>query len=466
MPRFQPYLARDSSNPKTPEEWATELYNAASDPDYINNNIVHITNLETTHSKLNCLSMMLYILDPTKSYARDLTQLVLIKLRIIITENIGKLDPEIVNDEKFNSDVLGQLRDFLENGKVGSMGHEALEQWAKDYEEASKEIGIKDFDEMQDWWLDVSKSAVSFFNSLFQLPYWKRLGNWQEQFEGLATKTFATKCMMMLCQGASMGIAIYSFVGTVKNWNKASLSTKVATVSSGLEIAFRGVSGATEVFDALARRGINGRQNLPARNQFDNALNNLEHAQDEIRVWGREVAINNSDSDSSDSFEDLAMDGAAEVVGEGEEAVTRWTTISKITGKIGRALGIVAGACVMIATGLDLAKNWDTMSTKEKTLDIINIAAMGIGMIAQGMALAGELKLIRLSDFMAETVVPVVGGFVAVVGFVIALVLIFTHKAPPPPDTPLDTYIKKTIVPFIQTLPQPSADWLKDHKSN
>ena len=477
MPRFQLYLARDSSNPKTPEEWATELYNAASDPNYVNN-LAAITSLDTTHSKLNRLSMMLYALDPTKSYASDLTQLVLIQLRVIITENIGYFDPEILNDEKINSDVLGQLRDFLENGKVGSMGHEALEQWAKDYEAASTEIGINNFNEMQNWLLDVSKSGVSFVNNLYKSlksPYWERLGKWQDNFAKSWPKTsaafkFASKGMLTLFKGAAMGFAIMSFVGTIQNWDKASLSTKVATIASGLELVFKGISTMPGAFEALGK-GINGIRNLGFRNEFDGVFNDLSMADLEMDLWDKEARGIDEELARLPEKENAGLNGVGKVVGEGAEravegeaqAVTRWTKMANISGKIGRALGIVAGAGVVVAMGIDLAKNWDTMSTLDKTLDIINIAAMGIGVIAEGMAFAGELGLIKLSEFMAETVIPVVGAVVAVIGLVVALVLIFTHKTPPPPDTPLDTYIKNTIVPFIKTLAQPSTDWLKEN---
>ena len=477
MPRFQLYLARDSSNPKTPEEWATEMYNAASDPAYVNN-LAAITSIDTTHSKLNRLSMMLYALDPTKSYASDLTQLVLIQLRVIVTENIGKLDPEILTDEKINSDLLGQLRDYLDNGKVGSMGQEALEQWAKDYEAATKEIGINDFNLMQDWLLDVSKSAVSFVNNLVKLPYWERLGQWQENFAKTWPKTgaaftFASKGMVMLFKAASVGFAIMSFVGTIENWNKASLSTKVATIASGLELVFKGISMMPGAFEALGK-GINGIRNLSFRIEFDNVFSDLSMSDLENDLWNQEARLLDSELAELPAEENVAARALAQVVGEGAEvavegeaqAVTRWTKMADISGKIGRAMGIVAGAAVVVAMGIELAKNWDTMSTVDKTLDIINIAAMGIGVIAEGIAFAGELGLLTLSEFIAETVIPVVGAVVAVIGLVITLVLIFTHKAPPPPDTPLDTYIKNTIVAFIQTLPQPSADWLKDHKSN
>ncbi len=65
--------------------------------------------------------------------------------------------------------------------------------------------------------------------------------------------------------------------------------------------------------------------------------------------------------------------------------------------------------------------------------------------------------------------IPVIGEVCALVGIVVAFVLLFVHRKPPDTRTPAQKWVDNIGGPFLQNkLQTPSKEWLakykKDHK--
>ncbi|HRI79087.1 MAG TPA: hypothetical protein PLR06_06070 [Cyclobacteriaceae bacterium] len=142
-----------------------------------------------------------------------------------------------------------------------------------------------------------------------------------------------------------------------------------------------------------------------------------------------------------------------------EQLVSNWQKIANIADVAAKGLGllVMAGACV--ATGFQIADDFKTDQPWDiKVLDILEEVSNGVCfLISAGATIAG-IAGVEVASF-----IPIVGIVVAVVGIIIALVLTFIHRKPPP--TPEEIFVQQHCVPFVNGLDSPPQSWL-DNRQN
>jgi hypothetical protein len=106
----------------------------------------------------------------------------------------------------------------------------------------------------------------------------------------------------------------------------------------------------------------------------------------------------------------------------------------------------VAAAFAVISTIEFVHELHGDASTRQK-------AFSGIIMCA---ALAETVCLVA-AMFVAAAVFAAAAAVFAVIGLVFALVMLF--DPPPPPESPIDRFMRETVHPFVSNLPDPPADW-------
>lgn len=116
--------------------------------------------------------------------------------------------------------------------------------------------------------------------------------------------------------------------------------------------------------------------------------------------------------------------------------------MAKLVGKVLVGIGLFAGAVIAGVNIYRFVKDLvDGNGSVETIFDGIQAFTTTAGLICEAVALAVE------SALAAALAVSF-----AILGVIAAIVYVFWQKDQPPPDTPVQTYIKNTILPYVQTL--------------
>lgn len=116
--------------------------------------------------------------------------------------------------------------------------------------------------------------------------------------------------------------------------------------------------------------------------------------------------------------------------------------MAKLVGKVLVGIGLFAGAVIAGVNIYRFVQDLiDGNGSVETIFDGIQAFTTTAGLICEAVALAVE------SALAAALAVSF-----AILGVIAAIVYVFWQKDQPPPDTPVQTYIKNTILPFVQAL--------------
>lgn len=122
---------------------------------------------------------------------------------------------------------------------------------------------------------------------------------------------------------------------------------------------------------------------------------------------------------------------------------TKWF---KIGSAALRALNIILLAYVTVTLTLDLIKEFaQNRSAAILAIDTLNVISTGVSVLAEAASL-----VLDLAEVVCEAI-PVIGAVCVIVGFVFSVVSMIL-KAKDQPEPPQITFIKNTIVTFIQSL--------------
>ena len=453
MTSLSPYLEDN------PSQWASDLHDYVTATDYVNG--LAVLTSASDNSKLNNLCMILYSLAPTETYATDLCSRVLQAQSNSLREHYASDDlletfipaviekmVNLINEDdgslKLSTDIKSEIIQQTEDAMVEA-NVETVQALVSKFESMWEECGVymsanRDqpvWQRLSLWWAKTTE----------EYPITSAIGKWSVNLFGHAVWI------------AAIGFSIVALVVLVKDWSALRTDEKVAIISEGSAV----------LSDVIAKTGkawTNIKDFFNSDDMF--TLEDAFEAEDVQQLWGGYLDDVATRYNSELQIIELQFPGtgaAGAVAAEDIQATRIWQNFT-FAEKVARVTNIVAMSAAVVSMGFQVYEDFkNNQSSAVKTLDIINIVAAGIGLGAEAIALAGELGVITLTEFVAGAVIPIVGVVVAIVGIIVTIVLLLEGKKSEQKDTPIDTWVKSTGVSFIKTIPTPTTEWQNDHSS-
>lgn len=162
------------------------------------------------------------------------------------------------------------------------------------------------------------------------------------------------------------------------------------------------------------------------------------------------------------NLEDIMLEGGKRyhaTIGSTEESTARVkfvTKFFKVFEIAVRILNIIMMGFMTVVSALQISKDVrENGYTTAACLSIVSTSMMCISFICEGASLTLDLLGITYS------VVPVIGVVAAFLGLVCSLAASAVHVQ----MNPVVEFAKKHLVPFLDSLPIPSEEWINDRKT-
>ena len=257
----------------------------------------------------------------------------------------------------------------------------------------------------------------------------------------------------------SIGVYTYGIYQTVRaylNWKDLDTPERVAVVTNTLQIAanifndlvqFRAAQTLT-----TATASLNDVMQAAGAIQDAMDLQRLTTACDKIGVQV-DVALGDLGAPGL-AGGGAAAGGALAAAEDAADVAARWMNVAKVTELVARGLTIVALAAGCVATGFQIASDFDSdQPAVIKAFDILSEISNGVAFIVEGVV--GIAALVGAEVCSA---IPIIGTVAAVIGIIIAFVSMFIHRKPPP--TPQEVFVSEQSQPFVTGLVVPDQAWV------
>lgn len=453
LPALQRYLQN------SPASWGEQLHAYVTRTEYVNG--LAIITAVTDNSKLNKLAMILYSLAPSEKYATDLCARVLEAQSNYLRQHFASLDEQLM--KTFIPAIIAKLVNLVDaDDPTIKLSAQIKAEVVSQVRAAMVEAGTETAQAFLTKFSSLSEECGVFMAANRNQPVWQRLSSWWGRItEDFPISSKIGKGLVTLFGHAvwitTIGVTIYSLIILGKNWSTFRTDQKVAIIMQGSAVLSDVIAKVPKAWNGL-------KEAFNFDDMFD--FEGVFEEEDLQQLWGHyldDTAVEyNPDLDLAE-LDRPAVGAAGAVAADDVQATRLWADFS-IAEKAARLTNVLAMGAAVVSMGFQVNEDFkNDAPTAVKVLDIINIVAAGIGFGAEALALAGELGLITLSEFVAGAVIPVVGAVVAIVGVIITLVLLFEHKSSKPRETPIDKWVKGTGVSFVNQLPTPTTAWNNQH---
>jgi len=449
VPGLAPYLA---DNPKS---WASQLYSYCTQTDVIN------TIAAGNAGLLNNLVMMLQALDSDKVVpipSGDTTTYGAALYRAVLNVRLGimKANPKLSSQDSPLTDWLNAfLRQYFQMAQDGYSGwdNETLTAIQQSLDEALKEYNVSSLNALENHWGDLIAGVINVLNESQNLPLTQSIANWAEQNPGKA-RIFGAAVSF-----AVFGVATFALVDAALNWDEMSAAEKTqAIVDAAASIAvlfdkYAQYKNALILTDANA-----GSEKIKAAIELTQTNQEMSTTVTLDRVVEGNPRLAEGLEDAM--LSNVGRNGASAISAAGnvEDGTAMWTKVANISGKFAEFMGVLAIGVACWATGMQIADDFASgQPLAVKALDILEEAANATCfVIGAGVGIAGLLS-VEVASF-----IPVIGAVVAIVGIIISIISLFVHRNPP--ESPAESFVEDSIVPWIKALVTPPTEWVANYE--
>lgn len=448
VPGLAPYLQND------PKGWAQQLYTYCIQPSNINSISAGDAGL------VNNLVMMLQALDPDKevtistgdkvTYGAALYRAIL-NVRFGIMKSNPKNDGSNENLTDWLNAFLRQYFEMAENGHP-DWDAQTIAAVKQSLEDAYKEYNVSNLNALENSWGDLVASVINVLNESQNFPLTKSIAEWADRNPGKASIFGAAVSF------AVFGVATFALVDAALNWDEMSPVEKTqAIVDVAASIAV--------MFDKYAKyQNALILTRTKAANRWQAAFDlDGEYEWIEMSDVLDNVVVNSpaGTGELDEAMLSTVGENGAKAISAGggiEEGTAMWTKVANVSSKFAEFMGILALGVACWATGTQIADDFKSgQPPAVKALDILEEAANATCfVIAAGAGIAGLLSI------EVASTIPIIGAVVAIVGIIISIILLFVHRNPP--ESPAEQFVEESIVPWINALTAPTAEWLANYE--
>lgn len=453
----------DTYQTNNPADWAKQLYDYCMNPVTLNG--LAMQNSLDGRARITHLSTMLHALDPTPrittkagkmvSYSTALYEAVVdVRMRDFVNRSI-------IADK---TDLAGFLTEYLKqyfnslvdpNSKWStSVRNEA----SKELQEIMDEFNVDTVNALVDAMGNLIADSVDLLMELKQIPPESRIHEFSKKLNKIRPG-LSGGIMTALSIGV-YGFGIYQVVQTFLSWKDLKPQEKVEAIANVLDVT------ASIFSDIVAWRSA--RVLASAQSSMEELMkagitisDSIENAR-LVEVCGT-LKITMEAEMADFAAPGLAAGGAAAAgdLATAEElaaGVSKWENIANIAEGVAKGATILALGAACVATGFQIANDFATGQPPViKAFDIISEVANGVAFLIE----AGS-GIAMLAGATICSVIPIIGAVAAVVGILVAFILQFIHRKPPP--TPAESFVTSTCIPFLKNLVAPPQAWLDAQK--
>lgn len=446
VPGLQPYLDDTST------DWGQKLYLYCTQT-----KILEGLALQTTldgQSRIQAVAMLLHALSPTAtvksasgkdvSYATALYEAVVnvrldrVRQNFITTGN--------ADDAAFLTGFLRLYFQQIQDG-TGGWSDEVRQAALADMQATEAQFEVDHLDALMQHAGDAVSVLLTALQAATNMPLPLRLKHWADENPKIAGRIGGALTMAML------SLSCVTVISEFANWKQLRPDEQAQVVVNAVDFAAT-VFNKVAVYKAaatLTTPGLSLADAAPADLALETAL-----AESQMIPIGDALAAA-STGDAAAPLLQQAGGAAAEAIsttGSVEQAASRWASVAKISGYVAQGMAILAMAAACVATGFQISEDFRSgQPIAIEALDICEEIANGVCFFAAG---AGAFAL---AGFEVCAAIPVVGAVAAIVGIIIAIVLLCIHRNPPP--TPEETYVQDHCIRFLSTLAKPPDAWLQ-----
>jgi len=450
VPELQPYLAGDRVS------WAQQLYDYCTTEPTLTG--LAMQNTLDGRQQLTHLTTLLHTLDPAARVQKDNGKAV--SLATSLWERVMDVRlNEIVTyttpaDPKDYVEFLTEFfRQYFASLLTDTWADEIRSQASKELADLMAEYAVDNTNALVDKMSDIIVQAVDvLINAKGTMP--ARIQAWAE-----ANPKLSKGVSTALSLGV-YGFGIFQSIETFMDWEDLNPSQRTAAVTGVLQIT---VSMFNDVAKFQAARTL-----ASAEASMDEVMAAAGEIQDAARLNRLTVAADRIGIELDIELGDLAAPGIAAGGGAAGaaltnaenlvETATRWTKVANITEIAAHGMTVVALAAGCVATGFQIQNDFDTGQPPViKAFDILEEISGGVAFMVEGVVTIAAIVGVEVLS-----AIPVVGEVAAVIGVIIAFVMLFIHRNPPP--TPQELFVAGQSIPFVTALDLPPADWVAAQK--
>ncbi len=329
---------------------------------------------------------------------------------------------------------------------------DAALQEAKIYlQKAMEELQVKSAEELTNKTLEFTAELVNFIVFNHDLPLPVCISNFFDKF---STKwpVAIENIRLSMCMGTFI-IPLFLCGQNLLNWNKLTNQQRVEYITeccvSGINIFNTSISIKSLRTLSSATASIEEKINAALRLKFN----------------GTDMKVIKNISQSSGRTIDEALIGtgryrADTVSVDGMDVeISKWTKFSRVSAVVVRIMNILMLGVALVLLSIDIHKEfkdkymWDSI----KAIDIIQAICIGVSIVCEIISFVLDCFSIACSF------IPIIGTIAVIIGLVFTIVSIILHSKYEP-KTSVEIFIEAEIVPFVNTLEAPTAEWLADTK--
>lgn len=449
MIEMQPYL--DPSN--SPKMWAKTLYTSVMQKTTFNS----LCDIAATHdyNRLNMYSMMLFALDPEKSYASNLYKSVSLGT---LVPNVTNVDPSTLTAgfiqksmanlvvhilSSPNDSVWGPLKDGLSQ----ALAEQNIDSSKTHSQQAMRYV--TNTAAMTGAMAQFIKSAASNHESLVQAVA-ESTGKVDEKKPSTMKK--GGKMFARLAGLAALSYGMYRTVGTVMNWSKLSDEEKAESVFSMLTQSVQLCQTLGDLF-VLFKEGVaTVKEKMAAYKKSTEAINSDE-TRENVEEGTNDIAEKQDpkDEDITDSGQaNISKNSAKEAAAAPSTYYQKWKKDLKVPEKIAEGLNILMMLTGTVTMGLQFAT--DVQNNAPTATQALDGLCFVVNVVSTVVAVSTFFAVGR-----AAVVLPCAGAVLSLIGVALDIILSIIGGSPKPKDTIQQTWVKQVGVGFVKTLPSPSA---------
>lgn len=336
--------------------------------------------------------------------------------------------------------IYGSLWDELQKQTSDYFSADILNQFQqlqKEYADLTKEEFIQSCVDMTQAGLDLLSNGASLTSLIPQL-------------KSLCDKPWAAYSSQV-CSIVFYAVSVASLSTVFMDWKDATAAEKAEAILTCVQ------SVANIAVSAIKFADI--RTLVSSDASFEEKLN----AALRLKFDGQDMSTIKSLANANGEEWDLGLDDMsaryrAKVIGSDEEIeqVSMGTRFFRVAEIAVRCLNVLMMGFIVVVSGLEIAKEIRAGGYNVSVyLEIISTSLLSLSCLCEAAALVTDIVGLSCACL------PAIGAVAAFLGIIAQIVASCLKK----PVNPLAAFIEDVIVPFLDSLTIPSAQWVKDHAS-
>ncbi|KAH8429158.1 uncharacterized protein LDX57_006827 [Aspergillus melleus] len=288
---------------------------------------------------------------------------------------------------------------------------------------------------------------------------------WGDKIPGLSKMKGAVSIAMV---GVYMMQIFGSVYGIIHDWDNMSDTQKAAAILEVIGTTVEGISSAKESWDAYRTRAkAENFEDYVQTSELDRGTYTAlsedgEGIAEVCEAVNPDVSLHEvvgdhltpegqaTTPDDAEHWNEPPDRPPAGVPPEGEDVASKWS----IGGRALKLFNVCLGIVLVGAAIYSLVEDWNKLSTGEKILDIPSDLTQTLQVVLDIVELFTGPDFVTATGIFA-TALPVLGAVLAIIGLVLMLVNFFISLFSPPPEDPVDTFLKKQGKPLLDALDAP-----------